>query len=515
MKGGGSKDKPGLGFAVCTVPLPHGREAHRTHHSTATHACYNPPSLLTHSRFTGYIPPNPNTWCRHGKNFQEISKMCSRPMRDIVAHYFLHKHHLKAKTTGPRTPRGTAAKGTLELPLTDFTCRNCDGVCDASSAAVCTRKNCRSLTCVTCLEASGDQTLDKALSNPAWRCGRCRRMYGGSEGGSADRGRGNARAQLQEQTQIWNRIKKEQQRKSRGKEGKDAEGKDARGSRGPNGGNGDKGGKSSKRSKGGKGKKKARARAGSTDDDSDSSTGGGSKRGKGKRRRQAESPNAYLAGEEQGVSGAGKWQGHILFGAMGGMQQGRHSADQDADLEPSSSLEPHFQVHAQFNDSAGPRGGPGGGSSPHSARRHRGGGGSRGGAGGGAGGGVEGMSYDKFEAVNGGPYAAKGFNGEGRGYGGNDYSYDDDDDDDDDDALDNENDDEEEEWDDIFAGLPAELQDFLRKVYFTEQFAQFYEVLQSMDTSPNPLQEVRKCQSILAQAYNNELLSDFNALFNQ
>ena len=125
------------------------------------------------------------------------------------------------------------------------------------------------------------------------------------------------------------------------------------------------------------------------------------------------------------------------------------------------------------------------------------------------------MSYDKFEAVNGGPYAAKGFNGEGRGYGGNDYSYDDDDDDDDDDALDNENDDEEEEWDDIFAGLPAELQDFLRKVYFTEQFAQFYEVLQSMDTSPNPLQEVRKCQSILAQAYNNELLSDFNALFNQ
>ena len=50
---------------------------------------------------------------------------------------------------------------------------------------------------------------------------------------------------------------------------------------------------------------------------------------------------------------------------------------------------------------------------------------------------------------------------------------------------------------------------------FTEQFAQFFDVLQGMDTSPDPLQEVRKCQSILAQAYNNELLNDFNALFNQ
>ena len=488
------------------------------------------------------------SYARWGKNFAEISKTCSRPLGDIVSHYFLHKHHLKAKTTGPRTPRGATSKGAPgELPSKDSTCRSCDGVCHASSAAVCTRKNCRSLTCVACLEASGDQTLDETLSNPAWRCGRCRRTYGGSEGGSAasrSGGRGGrAHAELVEQMQIWNRIKKDQQQRKSGGKGETGgiggtSGAGVTGGAGSRGGKGSTGSKSSKGSKskgGGKGKKKARARAGSTDDDeSDSSTGRGG-RGKGKRRRQAVSPSAYL-NEEQGSTGAGKWQGHALFGAIGGMQQGLAPSPMrmnmgalPADHEPGSSLEPHFQVHAQFNDSMGLPSAPGRPSAPSSGsnRRKGGAGGRRGKRGAKPKGGMRGKRDENYEAMDdGGSYEARGGSGGSEGEGGSDGGAsgrsDQDVGGDPHDHHEQDRatyityiDDEEEEWDNIFAGLPEELQEFLRKVYFTEQFAQFFDVLQGMDTSPDPLQEVRKCQSILAQAYNNELLNDFNALFNQ
>ena len=139
-------------------------------------------------------------------------------------------------------------------------------------------------------------------------------------------------------------------------------------------------------------------------------------------------------------------------------------------------------------------------------------------------GGMRGGRDENNEAMdNGGSYEAKGVSGGSEGEGGSDGSASGQSDHDGGgDPRDHHEqdqatcfDDDEEEWDDIFAGLPEELQEFLRKVYFTEQFAQFFDVLQGMDTSPDPLQEVRKCQSILAQAYNNELLNDFNALFNQ
>ena len=152
---------------------------------------------------------------RHGKNFREISRMCLRPLKDVLSHYFLHKHHLRRSTAPAARGRGgafgqafggasfgvggvggaggvggvggvgggggSAGGGGVDLNA----CRECMVQCDVGSAAECSRQTCASLTCGKCLAGlHPGQTVDNVRKNPRWKCSQCHRI--GSRGADLD-----------------------------------------------------------------------------------------------------------------------------------------------------------------------------------------------------------------------------------------------------------------------------------------------------------------------------------------
>jgi hypothetical protein len=127
--------------------------------------------------------------------------MCLRPLKDVLSHYFLHKHHLRRSTApaarggsafgqtfggvggvgGAGGVGGSAGEGGVDLNA----CRECMVQCDVDSAAECSRQTCASLTCGKCLEGMNPgQTVDKVRKNPRWKCSQCHRI--GSRGADLD-----------------------------------------------------------------------------------------------------------------------------------------------------------------------------------------------------------------------------------------------------------------------------------------------------------------------------------------